>query len=100
MYVGHENQIFKRLPFLVSNMAEPFRMTFKSENRSYSNYSGTPEEQFVHIVPNPSDLSDTEFLIVKTNDFNSSTIVCVQIDILDSATKFNILVHVKISLLF
>ena len=78
-------------------MKEPFKVKFKTENSSSSNGTGKPEDQFVFMVPDydPSVLGDMERQIVRTNSWNSSTLICTQFHIFGISTDFAIFVSVS-----
>ena len=84
------------LIFAVQNLATAFRISFRSENRSYSKYSGLPADQFQFVASfyDPSLPGDMDRQIVNTNDYNSSTFICVQIDGVDEPTSFSIFIQV------
>ena len=71
-------------------MEAPFRMIFEAESRSPFNLSGMLEDQFGFVAAeyDPSINGDLERRIVRTNDRNSSTLLCVLFKIFANASTF------------
>ena len=76
----------------MKDTAEPIRIPFKVENETSLN------ETFEFMVSDydPSVPGDMERQTVETNAFNSSTLICVLIDVVDETpTEFDIYIQVR-----